>query len=69
MQIKVQLQQLVVLKQNSYPYSKVGHCACGPAGLVDLSCGIRLTPLGVNDRQLFPCQLVKEAKPLVLLVH
>ena len=42
--------------------SKVGHCACGPAGLSDLGCGIRFTLLGVRDRQQFPCQIAKETK-------
>ena len=40
----------------------------GPAGLVVLSYGIRLTPLGVNGRQLFTCQSSSRNQVLVLLI-
>ena len=48
--------------------SKVGQCACGPPDLFDLGCGIRITLVGVRDRQLFPYQFVKETRYLVSLL-
>ena len=68
MQIYVSVTVTGCCINSQYPHSKVEHCASGPAGLADLSCGIRLTPLGVSDRQLFPCLLDKETKHLVLLL-
>ena len=48
--------------------SKVGQCACGPAGLAVFSCGIRLTPLeAVTDS--CPCQKAQRNQALVLLVN
>ena len=64
----MQLQQLIGL--SSCQFIKVGHYSSGPAGSSGLSCGIRLTPLGVRGRQLILCQIVKETKYLVAMeVH
>ena len=60
MQIYVSVTVTGYCINSQYPHSKVEHCASGPAGLADLSCGIRLTPL--------PCPLDKETKHLVLLL-
>ena len=47
---------------------KVAHCASGLVGSFALGCGIRLTPLGVEGRQLIPHLMIQRHTLFILRV-